>query len=69
LSGSQPKAPGFAGGYLPTSIGGSDAQDDLFRQAYLRSLQAARREAEATAYLKTMTANKHRTRLDRLLAN
>ena len=44
-------------------------QDDLFRQAYLRSLQAARREAEATAYFKTMTANKHRTRLDRLLAN
>jgi hypothetical protein len=54
---------------LMTSIGGSDAQDDLFRQAYLGSLQAARREAEATAYFKTMTANKHRTRLDRLLAN
>jgi hypothetical protein len=54
---------------LMTSIGGSDAQDGLFRQAYLRSLQAARREAEATAYFKTMTANKHRTRLDRLLAN
>ena len=27
---------------LMTSIGGSDAQDDLFRQTYLRSLQAAR---------------------------
>jgi hypothetical protein len=28
---------------LMTSIGGSDAQDDLFRQTYLRSLQAAGR--------------------------
>jgi hypothetical protein len=53
---------------LMTSIGGSDAQDDLFRQAYLRSLQAAGRKAEATAYFKAMTANKRRTRLDRVLA-
>jgi hypothetical protein len=54
---------------LMTSIGGSDAQDDLFRQAYLRSLQAAGREADATAYFKAMTANKRETRLDRVLAN
>jgi hypothetical protein len=54
---------------LMTSIGGSDAQDDLFRQAYLRSLQAAGRETEATAYFKAMTVNKRRTPLDRVISN
>jgi tetratricopeptide (TPR) repeat protein len=52
-----------------TSIGGSDAQDNLFRQAYLRSLQAAGRYAEATAYFDRITAEKSRTPLDRALAN
>jgi hypothetical protein len=46
---------------LVTSIGGSDAQDDLFRQAYLLSLRAAGREVEATAYFKAMTASKRLT--------
>jgi O-acetyl-ADP-ribose deacetylase (regulator of RNase III) len=52
-----------------TSIGGSDAQDDLFRQAYLRSLQAAGRHSDAAAYFDRNTANKSRTPLDRVLAN
>jgi hypothetical protein len=52
-----------------TSIGGSDAQDDLFRQTYLRALQAAGRRAEAAAYAERMTAGKARTPLDRALAN
>jgi hypothetical protein len=54
---------------LMTLIGGSDAQDDLFRQAYLRGLQAAGRKVEATAYFKAMAANKRRTPLDHVLAN
>jgi hypothetical protein len=54
---------------LITSIGGSDAQDDLFRQAYLRGLQAAGREVEAAAYFKAMTVNKCPTPLDRMLAS
>jgi tetratricopeptide (TPR) repeat protein len=54
---------------MMTSIGGSDAQDDLFRQTYLRSLQAAGRHAEAAAYLDAITAGKSRTPLDRALAN
>ena len=54
---------------MMTSIGGSDAQDDLFRQAYLRSLQAAGRRADAAAYFERMTADKSRTPLDRALAN
>jgi hypothetical protein len=54
---------------MMTSIGGSDAQDDLFRQAYLRSLQAASRRADASAYFERMTADKSRTPLDRALAN
>jgi tetratricopeptide (TPR) repeat protein len=54
---------------MMTSIGGSDAQDDLFRQAYLRSLQAAGRRADASAYFERMTADKSRTPLDRALAN
>ena len=54
---------------MMTSIGGSDAQDDLFRQAYLRSLQAARRHVEAAAHFDAITAGKSRTPLDRALAN
>jgi tetratricopeptide (TPR) repeat protein len=54
---------------IMTSIGGSDAQDDLFRQTYLRSLQAAGRHAEATAYFERIAADKARTPLDRVLAN
>jgi tetratricopeptide (TPR) repeat protein len=53
---------------LMTSIGGSDAQDDLFRQAYLRSLQAAGRHADAAAYADGITAGKSRTPLDHALA-
>ena len=54
---------------MMTSIGGSDAQDDLFRQTSLRSLQAAGRHAEAAAYFDAITAGKSRTPLDRALAN
>jgi len=54
---------------MMTSIGGSDAQDDLFRQTYLRSLQAAGRHADAAAYFDAITAGKSRTPLDRALAN
>jgi tetratricopeptide (TPR) repeat protein len=53
---------------MMTWIGGSDAQDDLFRQTYLRSLQAAGRHADAAAYFERMTARKSRTPLDRVLA-
>jgi hypothetical protein len=52
-----------------TAIGGSDAQDDLFRQTYLRSLQAAGRHADAAAYFGAITGAKTRTPLDRALAN
>jgi hypothetical protein len=44
-------------------------QDDLFRQAYLRSLQAAGRHADAAAYFDRITAGKASTPLDRALAN
>jgi hypothetical protein len=54
---------------MMTSIGGSDAQDDLFRQTYLRSLQAAGRHADAAAYFERITAGKLRTPLDRALAS
>jgi tetratricopeptide (TPR) repeat protein len=54
---------------MMTSIGGSDAQDDLFRQTYLRSLQAAGRHVEAAGYFDAITAGKSRTPLDRALAN
>ena len=54
---------------MMTWIGGSDAQDDLFRQAYLRSLQAAGRRAEAATYFERITAGKSRTRLDHALAS
>jgi hypothetical protein len=53
---------------LMTSIGGSDAQDDLFRQTYLRSLQAAGRRADAVAYFERITACKAATPLDHALA-
>jgi tetratricopeptide (TPR) repeat protein len=53
---------------LMTSIGGSDAQDDLFRQTYLRSLQAAGRRADAAAYFERITAGKAATPLDHALA-
>jgi hypothetical protein len=52
-----------------TEIGGSDAQDDLFRQAYLRSLQAAGRRADASAYFDTVYGGKSRTPLDRVLSS
>jgi tetratricopeptide (TPR) repeat protein len=53
---------------MMTSIGGSDAQDDLFRQTYLRSLQAAGRHGDAAAYFDRITNDKARTPLDRVLA-
>ena len=53
---------------MMTAIGGSDAQDDLFRQTYLRGLQAAGRHSDAAAYFERMTAGKARTPLDRALA-
>ena len=52
-----------------TSIGGSDAQDDLFRQAYLRGLQAAGRKADAAAYFNAIFDGKSRTPLDRALSS
>ena len=51
-----------------TSIGGSDAQDDLFRQTYVRSLQAAGRQTDAAAYFNRSIRDKARTPLDRALA-
>ena len=54
---------------MMTSIGGNYAQDDLFRQTYLRSLQAAGRHAEAAAYFDRIMGEKSRTPLDRVLAN
>jgi hypothetical protein len=53
---------------MMTAIGGSDAQDDLFRQAYLRGLQAAGRHSDAATYFERMTAGKACTPLDRALA-
>jgi hypothetical protein len=54
---------------LMPAIGGSDAQDDLFRQLYLRSLQAEHRHADAAAYFERITVGKSPTALDRALAN
>src|SRR5262249_28710341 len=54
---------------MMTAIGGSDAQDDLFRQTYLRSLQAAGRRADAAADFEAITADKSPTALDRALAS
>lgn len=50
-----------------TTIGGSDAQDDLFRQTFLRSLQAAGRKADADAYFDRISGGKIRTPLDEAL--
>jgi hypothetical protein len=46
------------------AVGGSDAQDDLFRQAYLTGLIEAGRTADAERYWKTMTAWKTPSLLD-----
>jgi tetratricopeptide (TPR) repeat protein len=46
------------------AIGGSDAQDDVFRQAYLHALTEARRRADAAAYWSTMTAYKKLSALE-----
>jgi hypothetical protein len=43
-----------------TAIGGSDAQDDLFRQAYLTALIAAARPDDARRYWASMTSFKTR---------
>lgn len=51
-----------------TTIGGSDAQDDLFRQTFLRSLQAAGRTADAREYFDRISGEKRRTPLDHALA-
>lgn len=47
-----------------TAIGGSDAQDDLFRQAYLAALLGAGRRADAEAWWKVMTGWKVPSPLD-----
>ena len=46
------------------AIGGSDAQDDLFRQAYLTGLLAAGRRGDARRYWSSMTAWKTPSALD-----
>lgn len=51
-----------------TRIGGSDAQDDLFRQMYVRTLQRSGRRADATAYFERIIGDKILTPLDRALA-
>jgi tetratricopeptide (TPR) repeat protein len=48
-----------------TVVGGSDAQVDLFRQTYLRSLLDCGRKADARAYWTAATAGKTLTPLDR----
>jgi hypothetical protein len=53
---------------MPTRIGGSDAQDDLSRQTFLRSLQAAGRKSDATSYFDRISGEKKRTPLDHALA-
>ncbi|MFN8040975.1 MAG: hypothetical protein U0Q07_17295, partial [Acidimicrobiales bacterium] len=47
-----------------TAIGGSDAQDDLFRLAYLTALAGAGRDADARAWWTEMTAFKAPSPLD-----
>jgi hypothetical protein len=54
---------------MMTRIGGSDSQDDLFRQTYLRSLQAAGRRADAASYFERITVGKALTALDGALAS
>jgi hypothetical protein len=48
-----------------TVVGGSDAQVDLFRQAYFRSLIDCGRRSDAKAYWQAMTAGKTLSPLDR----
>jgi len=50
-----------------TRIGGSDAQDDLFRMAYFVALARAGRKADATAYFRHMNEGKPQTTFDRKL--
>lgn len=45
-------------------IGGSDAQDDLFRQTFFSALARTGRKAEAAAYLNRVLGNKKRSPLD-----
>lgn len=47
-----------------TAVGGSDAQDDLFRLAYLTALAGADRHADARRYWELMTAFKTPSPLD-----
>jgi tetratricopeptide (TPR) repeat protein len=47
-----------------TAVGGSDAQDDLFRQAYLTALIGAGRTTDARRYWDAMTSFKVRSPLD-----
>jgi hypothetical protein len=49
------------------AIGGSDAQNDLFRQAHLVALRAADRTGDARRVLERLVATKRRTALDELL--
>jgi hypothetical protein len=48
-----------------TVVGGSDAQVDLFRQTYVRSLLDCGRSSDARAYWTAMTAGKTLSPLDR----
>jgi hypothetical protein len=48
-----------------TVVGGSDAQVDLFRQTYFRSLLDCGRKSEAKAYWLTQTTGKTLSSLDR----
>jgi hypothetical protein len=48
-----------------TVVGGSDAQVDLFRQTYFRSLIDCGRSSDAKAYWSAMTAGKTLSPLDR----
>ena len=50
-----------------TAVGGSDAQDDLFRQAYLTALIGAGRAADAERYWSAMTSFKTLSPLDERL--
>jgi hypothetical protein len=52
-----------------TAVGGSDAQDDLFRQAYLTALIGAGRTADAQRYWATMTSFKTLSPLDERLGD
>lgn len=47
-----------------TAVGGSDAQDDLFRQMYFCALARAGRSAEARAYWESSCAGKRQSPLD-----